>query len=152
MEHRKRESTGESVKVVFVVPQTESGYLFEHLWAIKRPIGYQIDSIPFMAPSIALGDIVSVELDDEDGNLYFEHLKQASGNSVLRLLYDGNVDSVPETLTDWLDRRGLSYETLRSHSIVAIHIPAEVDYYECVAQVKDLPGVVDYEEACIASV
>jgi hypothetical protein len=60
--------------------EDEEGVTKESIWAIPVGENYKVDNIPFYAESIALGDIVSVK--EENGELKFDALIEASGHSV----------------------------------------------------------------------
>ncbi|WP_170136348.1 DUF4265 domain-containing protein [Nannocystis exedens] len=112
--------------VVFRLVPDEDGYpdfQREILWANPRVDGtYEIASIPYYTYDVARGDIVSVN--EEDGELLFDKLLHESGNSVLRIIVRNAecVDDVQRML------KGLGCDTEASGRLVAVNVPAQVDY------------------------
>lgn len=121
----------------------------ETLWAVPTSEGFQLDNIPFYAYSVACGDIVSAEPED-DGMLFFTGLVQTSGNSCVRLRFE-DVNKV-QAVRDALRSMGCDSE-LDGTSLVAVNVPAEVVYASIRAYLNQLESsaVLDYEEACLAS-
>jgi len=73
--------------VLWRLQQDAQGYppaSVEGLWAKRTEAGYQVDSIPFYAYGIAPGDTIEVFEDDEQ--LWFESLRCSGGASVFRIL------------------------------------------------------------------
>ena len=76
------------VKLKFCIEPDEDGYppfSVESVWASPLPDGtYQLDNIPFFTYDAADGDVVTAKV--VDGELFFDGVAQASGNSVVRVI------------------------------------------------------------------
>ncbi len=132
---------------VLLVYQDEAEYMIESVWATKIGDYYKIDNIPFFAKNIAPGDIVSVE--NDEGQLYFDELIQASGNSVVRIAFfdENNISKV----TEELEKMGCNWEGSHLTKLISVDIPNEIAY----EKVKNYlvlgreTGLFDYQEACL---
>ncbi len=137
----------EKYKVLFVYEEQEE-YKIESLWAIKRGDNYEIDNVPFFISNIALGDIVSVEIDEDE--LYFEELIEGSGNSTIHLVGFNNVSQ--QDIGSKFEKLGCEWEGNDLRSYISINIPKKNDY----SKVKELleqgvkDGKWDYKEACLS--
>lgn len=135
------------VKILFVYKEDEK-YKTESLWATKRGELYEINNIPFFINNIALKDIVSVEIDEDD--LYFENLIKESGNSTIQLV--SFTESSQEEIGSKFEKINCSWEGSHLPNYISINIPRETNYLR-VRQLLDEgvdQGIWDYKEACIS--
>jgi hypothetical protein len=137
------------VKIFFRLKQDEDGYpevSAESVWA--KPTGvvdeYIVDNIPFFIREATIGDTLKAHI--EEGVLWFDSLRQQSGNSLIRIVLFDN--SLKEKISDKLDAMGCSTEYSKDHNLLAVNIPAEVDlidvqdYLQSEADI----GNIDFEE------
>lgn len=114
------------VKIFFRLVRDEDGYPpveVESMWAISRPEGYELDSIPFYARGIALGDIVQTKT-APDGGLEFDRVVRRGGHSTYRIwLRDPRPDD-PQFTIDELRGRGLAVESPFPYLLAADVPPA----------------------------
>jgi hypothetical protein len=134
-------------KKILLTYKEDEAYKIESVWATKINENYRIDNIPFFAKNIALGDIISVE--DDNGELYFDRLIEASGNSVVRLVIfdEKEVDNIGNELV----KLGCGWEGSHIKSLISVNIPKDVSYKK-VKEYLDLgeqKKVFEYQEACL---
>lgn len=137
------------VKIFFHLKQDEDGYpevSAESVWAkpTKTADEYIVDNIPFFICEATLGDTLKAL--KEDGVLWFDSLRQRSGNSLIRVVFFEK--SLKEKINDKLNTMGCSTEYSKDHSLLAVNIPAEVDLSDVQAYLHseaDL-GKIDFEE------
>jgi hypothetical protein len=111
-------------KVLLTYKDEEGNYQIESLWATKEGGYYRMDNIPFLAPNIALNDLVSVE--EDDGELHFDKLIEASGHSTIQMIIfnKGEVLNIGKELENF----GCTWEGSHIETLIAIDIPKEIDY------------------------
>ncbi len=139
----------EHVKVRFRIEGANPDeYEVESMWAIKRSEGYELDNIPFFAYSVAVGDIVAAEVDDE-GCLWFESVLKPSRHSTVRLLMV-SADDV-QGVRDHLKGMGCSSEASDLPKLIAVDVPPGVDYSKIREYLEQMTqeGVFEYEEGCL---
>lgn len=116
----------DQLKLLLRLPQSEDGltpYGIESLWVSPRPDGtYEVDNIPFFSYDVAVGDVVRAE--EDGGDLYFEELVQASGNSVIRV----KLPNEAELLRLHDELRSLGCDSESFGTLLAVNIPAQVAY------------------------
>lgn len=116
----------DQLKLLLRLPQDEYGYppyTIERLWVSPREDGtYEIDNIPFFSYDVAVGDIVRAE--EEDGDLFFEEVVQASGNSVIRVKLRAEAERTPL----YAELQALGCDAEAFGTLVAVNIPAQVAY------------------------
>lgn len=141
-----------TVKIKLVVEAGDDNYIIENVWANKVGEYYRIDNIPFYAKNIALGDLVSVEYDNQENALYFEDFIEVSGNSVIRIIFFKL--ELKDSICKELEQLGCFWEGSDKESLISISIGKELDYNEIINYIKDQfkLGNIDYEEACIAHI
>jgi len=134
-------------KILFVYTE-EDEYKIETLWAIKRGDNYEIDNIPFYISNIALGDIISVEVDE--GELYFDDFIKESGNSTIQLVTFENIEQLE--IGKEFEKLDCKWEGSDLSNYISINIPKTVNY----RKVKNFleKGFADekwdYKEACLS--
>ena len=148
-EHPPRDP--EQCRLLLRIPQEEDGltpFSVERVWVSPREDGtFEIDNIPFFSYDVAVGDIVRAE--EEDGDLFFDEVVQASGNSVIRVKLYAEAERKPL----YAELQALGCDVEAFGTLVAVNIPAQVAYEPVLAfltqgQEDDRWGV---EEALIRS-
>lgn len=135
-------------KVLFVYHDDEGGIGIENVWAEKQNEHFIVKNVPFFAPNIAYGDLISVEIDG--GELYYLDLIKASGHSTVQVIFlDGN--EVENTLKA-LQELGCDWEQSHLPDYYAIDVPAKVDYQLVKKLFKRAfqSTILDYKEACLS--
>ncbi|NBD10957.1 DUF4265 domain-containing protein [Corallococcus silvisoli] len=135
-------------KVFFRLEQDEDGYPpvgTESLWC--TPVGgglFVLDNIPFFFRGATLGD--SIEVEEEDGRLWYRATRRESGNSLLRLIVYDRMSLVG--VVGELKRLGCSTEFDAAHGVVAVNVPGGVSLGEVRRYVAGAmtAGLVDCEE------
>lgn len=126
MTHESSGHGSEQCRLLLRIPQHEDGltpFSVERIWVLPRADGtYEIDNIPFFSYDVAMGDVVRAE--EDGGDIYFEQLVQASGNSVIRV----NLPNEAELLRLHADLRALGCTCESFGTLLAVNVPAEVAY------------------------
>ncbi|MGM9508804.1 DUF4265 domain-containing protein [Larkinella sp. GY13] len=134
------------VKIVFEC-EDEEGTSLESVWATPVGENYRIENIPFFATSIAFGDIVSAK--EEDGELLFGSLVEASGHSVVQIIIfdEKNVEAVMQDLVNL----GCTWEGSHLPTYLALDVPPRVDYQtvQGYLEEKTTATILGYQEACL---
>jgi hypothetical protein len=127
--------------------EDEEGVTLESVWAAPIEENYRIENIPFYATEVAYGDIVSVK--EENGELFFDSLVEASGHSVIQLMIfeEKNVDWVTQDLVNL----GCTWEGSHLPTYIAVDVPMGVDYQPIQGYLKEKVNseILDYKEACL---
>ncbi len=135
-------------KLRFTFENADGGQEVESLWVLEREGGYEIDNIPFYVNDVACGDLVAARSDDE-GQLWFSHLIQASRHSTLRLWFarEDDVEPVREHLWDLK----CASEISDIRRLVAVDVPPTVGYETVKLFLENgkQEGRFEYEEACL---
>lgn len=141
------------VKVVVKLEKDEDDYPpadYEGLWAL--PVGeglFQIDNVPFLARGIALGDIVSATVEQQE--LRFREVVRPSGHSTLRLIIYDEKD-LPSVRAQ-LEEMGCSIERSHIPGLISVDVPPTVSL-PVLRKTLDEGEAQErwgYEEACLAS-
>lgn len=136
-------------KITLVYRDIEGNIAEELLWSIKLKNGfYKIDNIPFFAPNIALGDIISVE--EDEGVLYFDELIEYSGHSTIQVIFLKN-NSVKDIIKS-LESLGCKWEGMKDKEYYAIDVPPNVEFkkVKIILDNEFNKGNLDYKEACLS--
>jgi hypothetical protein len=144
--------TRRKVKVVFRLERDKDGYPpvdQESVWAYDLGNDeYEIGNIPFYAPLVSLGDVVSAHV--YNGELFAESWIRGSGNSTVRviLLQD---DKDMEPLRAELKALGCSSER-SSARYVAVNVPPEVSFraVQTILKRGAAQGRWGYEESAVS--
>lgn len=117
----------ERAKIFFELAPDEDGYppvAAESVWALESTSGdgYELDNIPFFTREATLGDIVTVRA--ADGVLWFDHLLEASGNSLVRVvMFDlERLDSVRHAIATL----GCELEFEGDHNLIAVRAFSQI--------------------------
>ena len=114
-------------KIILTYKNEEGNLEEESLWGEKTGKGqYKIANIAFFAPNIAWEDIVQVE--EENGNLYFDKLLEASGNSTLQIIFFTH--DYGDILKE-LEKMGCQWEGLTNKTYISLNIPREYIKTKC---------------------
>ena|SRR5438552_2202881 len=135
-------------KILLTYKDDEGNYQIESVWATKQGNYYEINNIPFFAPNIALGDVVSAE--EDGGVLYFEELIKPSGHSTIQIIFF-NEDDVKRVEKD-LEKLGCTWEGSHIKTLIAVDIPKDVPY-STVKEYLDKGEKENrwsYKEACLS--
>lgn len=106
---------------------------------------FLIQEIPLFAPNLALGDIVSVE--SEDGNLFFERLIKASGNTTIHIII---LDELPDDLLGQITKNGGAIRKW-NNSYLSVNIPPfkyDIDLKNMLNYYESM-NILSYKEACL---
>lgn len=136
------------VKILFEVECIDSDEIeIESMWAIPQKEGYKIDNIPFYAKNVALNDIVTAE--EIEGDLYAGEVLFPSGHSTVRI-YFFDTESIRDVI-DTLKTQGCDAEISDNPNLVAIDIPAKINYSEIREYLNEgeAAGRWEYEEGCL---
>lgn len=122
-------SSHPTAKVLFRIPDGDSGATVETLWAV--PLGndrYKLDNSPFFVYGVSWQDVVFAPHDPQEQMPTFQSVVERSGNRTVRLILDPRLapGNVSEQILDGLKEIGCSFE--RAHSgYVSVNIPPSVD-------------------------
>ncbi|MBC7651000.1 MAG: DUF4265 domain-containing protein [Deinococcales bacterium] len=125
----------------------------ETMWAIKVDVDkglYKLDSIPFYAKSLAVGDIIEVEYDDDEQALVLVDIIEFSGHSTIQVVIlhtSINTDRIREIFRDL----GCSTEK-QMERYFAIDVPINIDYSTIKQKLTELEvnGAISFAEACLS--
>ena len=137
----------EKIRLVFESDDDPAEFKIESVWARRSGDEYIIDNIPFFAKNLALGDVISVEWDEDDEAYYFDKLIRPSGNSVVRISPKDR--SLTEKIGQEIVQLACEWESIENGNLIAINIPAVVDYDNIKRYITDSNDIVDYQEACL---
>jgi hypothetical protein len=146
------EEMSQQTKIYFQLVQDEDGYppvAVESVWAWPgEKIGeYIIDNVPFFTCDATLGDVVVTR--DEEGHRWFETVAHRSRNSLVRVVFFD--PTCVERISKYLQNLGCSTEYEKTHNLLAVSIPEEVELTEVQAYLENetSAGKIDYEEAIL---
>ena len=135
-------------KVLVTYKDADGNYQIESVWATKEGNHYRINNIPFFATNIALDDLVDIE--EEDGALYFHKLVNASGHSVVQLIVfdENNVILIGKEL----EKLGCTWEGSHVKTLMSVDIPTEVHYNVIKSYLDEgeKHGLWSYKESCLS--
>jgi hypothetical protein len=149
-------AVGEFVKVWFELAKSDDGWppaSSEGLWAVVLSSDVvRLDNTPWFVRNVACGDLVQVRRGDDGLWWAGERLKR-SGNGTIRVVpfRQGALGGSRQRVLDTFAPLGVSGEGIEQYSMVALHVPPDVD----VVAVKRLlvngwrDGWWDYEEGCV---
>jgi hypothetical protein len=125
----------------------------ETMWAIKAEVDkglYKLDSIPFYAKSLAVGDIIEVQYDDDEHAFVLTDIVEYSGHSTIQVVIMNTsikTDSVREIF------HGLGCSTEKQiERYFAIDVPVDIDYRVIRQKLTELEanGTISFAEACLS--
>ncbi|GAB4039437.1 DUF4265 domain-containing protein [Spirosoma gilvum] len=127
--------------------EDEEGTSLESVWATPVEKNYRVENIPFYATSIAYRDIISAK--EENGELLFDSLIEASGHSVVQLMiFD---EKAVDRVTQELVNLGCTWEGSHLPNYIAVDVPVGVDYQlvQDYLEEETAHEVLAYKEACL---
>ena len=112
---------------------------------------YKLESAPFFAPKIAMGDIVWADHSSLDGVLTYRKTVQHSGNSTIHVIIMDDAYTI-ETVREIFTDMGCPSAEL-NHKYFALTIPAAVDYIPVKRKLDELAkqGALDYAESGLSA-
>lgn len=135
-------------KILFTFKNEDGNFQVESVWATKQGKYYKIDNIPFLVSNIALGDLVSVE--EDENVLHFDELIEPSGHSTIQtIIFD--VNELPKFCKN-IENFGCTWEGGHIKSLIAIDVPKNVDYalLKSYLDKGEEQNLWSYREACLA--
>jgi hypothetical protein len=136
-------------KVVLTYKDLEGHLSEEIIWVVKiDDNSYKVDNIPFYAPNLAMGDIISVE--NDQGVLYFDDLIETSGHSTIQIIFFDSKQS--EKVINKLEQLGCQWEDMKGQPYFAVDVPSDIDYnrIKIFLDIQFKNQVLDYKEACLS--
>lgn len=137
------------VKVLFRQEGEEGDTLVESMWCVSLGEGnFRVGIIPFEVYLCAVDDIIYA-LDEQGVYRYVRHV-EASGNSVLRILYPEGFDV--DRFVSYVKDLGMDVEQAGDTRLLALHAPAERSIHALLTYLafEEEQGHLWYEEACIS--
>lgn len=138
----------EDCKISLVYYDLEENIAIETVFASKEGKYYRVKNIPFFASNIAYNDLV--EIDEEDGILYFESLIEPSGHSTIQVtIYK---DKYLNKFTNTIEKLKCDWEGSHLPNYLSIDVPKSIDYFK----IKEFlekgfnDSLWDYKEACLS--
>ena len=138
-------------KVVLTFHDYNGNITEETIWVVDLGNNkYKVDNIPFFAPNLSLGDIISVEKDQS--NLYFEDLLETSGHSTIQLIFFNSDSNKNQLIIQELENIGCQWESMKGQPLYAIDISESIDYkiVKSILAIKAKHNILDYKEACLS--
>lgn len=129
-------------------------HTIETMWAeiIDEEAGiYELNSIPFYAPNLASGDVISAAYDDQEEMLTYKETLSFSGNSTIQVIMFDKTTATNDVREIFYDL-GCITEMFKEGYFV-IDVPADLDYTPIRAKLKELSeiGMIDYAEPCLSA-
>jgi hypothetical protein len=143
---------GEHVKVKFSLQDDENGYpgfAVESLWAKVCEDGvFEIDSIPFFAKLVSLGDKVFADEDGQGNLVYKAHASYSKHSTVRIVIFD--MEQVSHT-RKMMSEMGCPTELSHNPKLIAVDIPpdVEIDRINALLKEGEKAGRWEYEEGAI---
>lgn len=108
---------------------------------------YKLESPPFFAPKIAIGDVVWAEHSPLDGVLTYRKTVQYSGNSTIQVIIMGDAYTIEAVREVFSDMGCASVEL--NPKYFALTIPADIEYIPIKRKLDELEkqGAIDYAES-----
>jgi len=126
----------------------------ETMWAmiIDENAGiYELNSIPFYAPNLACGDIISAAYDEDEEMLCYKETVSYSGNSTVQvIIYDKEM--VTNDVRDIFQALGCISEKF-SEGYFVMDISVDINYAPVRTKLNELSaaGILDYAEPCLSA-
>ncbi|WP_063742769.1 DUF4265 domain-containing protein [Flavobacterium psychrophilum] len=141
--------TANKYKINFDYYDLEDKLSVESVWAIKEDNYYRIQNIPFFIPNIAFGDLISVEIDENE--LYFDEIIETSENSTLQVIFFDEKDV--KTITTKLQSFNCGWEGSHLSRYISINVPKNENYFELKEYLTQLTNskIIEFKEACLSN-
>lgn len=126
----------------------------ETMWAeiMDEDAGiYLLNSIPFYAPNLASGDVISAVYDDNEQVLTYKETVSFSGNSTIQVVLLDKT-AVSTDIMNFFQDLGCVTEGLNEGYFV-VDVPVGLDYSPVRAKLVALTekGTIDYAEPCLSA-
>lgn len=126
----------------------------ETMWAevMDEEAGiYILNSIPFYAPQLASGDVISAIYDAQEQMLTYKETISFSGNSTVQVVMIDKI-AVTNDIRDIFQDLGCITEKFKEGYFV-MEIPVDLDYAPTRAKLQELTqlGIIDYAEPCLSA-
>jgi hypothetical protein len=138
------------VKVLIEIPEGDSPYRTESLWAQKLgPLGYKLDNIPFVAYGYSYQDVVAAQ--EENDVLIVTDVIARGGHSTYRLFLAEGLDASDQRFENtWqkLADLGCVYE-VATQRLLAVDVPPGADIFRVYSLMEagEAVGLWEFEEA-----
>ena len=116
-----------TVKLVFAL-EIDDGWpplSAEGVWCENVDDNYKLLNTPFFIPDLACGDIFKATPDPINQNVFEFDVIEESGNSVIWVMNNNNIDTQP--FTEGLKKIGCTFEGFPRFSLMSIDVPSTVD-------------------------
>jgi hypothetical protein len=97
----------------------------EGVWCEKVDDNYKLLNTPFFIPDLACGDIFKAIPDPINQNIFEFDVIEESGNSVIWVMNNNDLDIQP--FTETLQKIGCVFEGFPRYSLLAVDVPSTVD-------------------------
>ena len=97
----------------------------EGVWCEKVDDNYKLLNTPFFIPDLACGDIFKAIPDPVNQNIFEFDVIEESGNSVIWVMNNNDLDIQP--FTETLQKIGCVFEGFPRYSILSVDVPSTVD-------------------------
>lgn len=135
-------------KVILVYKDAEGNFSKESIWVEPKGNHYEVRSVPFFAPNIALYDIIATEKDN--GLLYFDALVESSGYTTVQIIMF--IENEKNRIISDLQDLGCYWEGLHNQMYLAVAIPPTLAYKKItfLLDKECEKSVLDYKESCLS--
>ncbi|MEJ5964307.1 DUF4265 domain-containing protein [Pedobacter immunditicola] len=126
----------------------------ETMWAevIDQNAGtYELNNIPFYAPDLASGDLISAVYNDQEEMLTYKETISYSGNSTIQVAILDKI-SLTNDIRETFQDLGCETEKFKEGYFV-MNVPFDLDYGPIRAKLIELSekGTIDYAEPCLSA-
>jgi len=97
----------------------------EGVWCEKVDDNYRLLNTPFFIPDLACGDIFKAIPDPINQNIFEFDVIEESGNSVIWVMNNNDLDIQP--FTETLHKIGCVFEGFPRYSLLSVDVPSTVD-------------------------
>ncbi|MBA6250953.1 MAG: hypothetical protein ACI87J_000157 [Colwellia sp.] len=97
----------------------------EGVWCEKVDDNYKLLNTPFFIPDLACGDIFKAIPDPINQNIFEFDVIEESGNSVIWVMNNNDLDIQP--FTETLQKIGCVFEGFPRYSLLSVDVPSTVD-------------------------
>jgi hypothetical protein len=111
---------------------------------------YKLDNIPFYAQSLAVGDLLEAEYDEDEQALVLADILEFSGHSTIQVvILDTSVET--NTIRDIFHNLGCATEK-QMERYFAIDVPVNIDYKPIKQQLAELEAkeIISFAVACLS--
>lgn len=120
-------------------------------WVIDERLGlYKLDSIPFYAKSLAVGDTIVAVYKEEERALTFQNIIKFSGHSTVQVVVlDKSANT--EAIRNVFHEMGCSSEK-QFQQYFSLDIPPGISYHIVRDKLSEMEakGMISYAEACVS--